>query len=143
MAKVATKRIKVHGQWVLPGQPIPDKTTAAEAEQLIAAGLVREEVSAAEAAAARNLAAKVARLQARAEDLRASITAAQERLAELGPVVDLEPLKEAAKGKDAEAKEALRVAKAENAERERLMAQLEKDRVALEATQETLATLEG
>jgi ABC-type transporter Mla subunit MlaD len=84
MAKVATKRIKVHGQWVLPGQPIPDSVKAAEAKELIADGLVREEVSAAEAAAAAKYAEKLGKLRAKADDLRAAIAADEARLAELG-----------------------------------------------------------
>lgn len=83
MAKVATRRIKVHGQWVLPGQPIPDSVKAAEAKQLIADGFVRDEVTPAEAARAAKLAEKLAEMQDKRTAIEGEMASRQARLAEI------------------------------------------------------------
>lgn len=83
MAKVATRRIKVHGQWVLPGQAIPDSVKAAEAKQLIADGFVRDEVTPAEAARAAKLAEKLAEMQDKRTALEGEMASRQARLAEI------------------------------------------------------------
>lgn len=121
MARVATRRLKIGGQWYKPGSELPNMK-AADFKALAEAGYATEQVTAQEAAQAQQFAARVAALQEKRSELEAGITEREARLTELGEAVDLAPLQEAAKGKDAtdEAKAALKAAREANAERERV-----------------------
>lgn len=150
MALVATRRIKINGEYIPYGATLPASVTKKQLAELQEQELVEEVVTPAEAAAAQRFTQRLAAIRREAAEAEAQVEVATAELATLPEPADLKELRRratvAAKGEDKEAAEAAAAARdaaeAVEARRTELTAVLEAAQATLASKQAALSELE-